>query len=200
MSGENVPDSLEKIDVRLNVAGRRLSQTLDAGPNQIAEFVWDGLDHLGRRIKHPIYGQVSIGYIYNGVYMKTSRFGYDGDGMITGSRTRQQVTLWKKDTRIYIENNRNEGTIAQGWTLSNHHSGNLFVLHKGDGSTLKNKSGQDSSVLLKEGLVAYYPFNGNANDYSGNGHNGTVTGATLTTDRFGNPNSAYSLIQTILLR
>jgi hypothetical protein len=42
------------------------------------------------------------------------------------------------------------------------------------------------------GLVAYYPFNGNANDASGNGNNGTVTGATLTTDRFGNPNSAYS--------
>ena len=42
------------------------------------------------------------------------------------------------------------------------------------------------------GLVAYYPFTGNANDYSGNGNNGTVNGATLTTDRFGNPNAAYS--------
>ncbi len=41
------------------------------------------------------------------------------------------------------------------------------------------------------GLVAYYPFNGNANDESGNGNNGTVSGATLTTDRFGNANSAY---------
>jgi formylglycine-generating enzyme required for sulfatase activity len=44
---------------------------------------------------------------------------------------------------------------------------------------------------LNNGLVAYYPFNGNANDMSGNGNNGTVCGATLTTDRFGNPNSAY---------
>ena len=41
------------------------------------------------------------------------------------------------------------------------------------------------------GLVAYYPFNGNANDASGNGHNGTVNGAQLTTDRNGTPNSAY---------
>lgn len=41
-------------------------------------------------------------------------------------------------------------------------------------------------------LAAYYPFNGNANDESGNGNNGTVYGATLTTDRFGNQNSAYS--------
>ena len=42
------------------------------------------------------------------------------------------------------------------------------------------------------GLVAWYPFNGNANDSSGNGNNGTVSGATLTTDRFGNPGKAYS--------
>jgi Concanavalin A-like lectin/glucanases superfamily/MBG domain/CARDB/PKD-like domain/Secretion system C-terminal sorting domain len=40
--------------------------------------------------------------------------------------------------------------------------------------------------------VAYYPFTGNANDASGNALNGTVSGATLTTDRFGVPNSAYS--------
>lgn len=42
------------------------------------------------------------------------------------------------------------------------------------------------------GLVGYWPFNGNANDESGNGNNGVVNGATLTTDRFGNANSAYS--------
>ncbi len=42
-----------------------------------------------------------------------------------------------------------------------------------------------------DSLVAYFPFNGNANDESGNGNNGTVYGATLTTDRFGNENSTY---------
>lgn len=45
---------------------------------------------------------------------------------------------------------------------------------------------------LSDGLVAYYPFNGNANDESGNGNNGTIHGATPTPDRFGNPSSAYS--------
>ena len=42
------------------------------------------------------------------------------------------------------------------------------------------------------GLIGYYPFTGNANDLSGNNNNGTVTGAVLTTDRFGNTNSAYN--------
>ncbi len=46
------------------------------------------------------------------------------------------------------------------------------------------------------GLVAYYPFNGNADDESGNGHDGTVSGATLTEDRFGTANSAYRLYGT----
>ncbi len=47
------------------------------------------------------------------------------------------------------------------------------------------------SGSLTQGLVGYWPFCGNANDDSGNGNNGTVSGATLTTDRFGNSNSAY---------
>ncbi|MBV6438716.1 MAG: hypothetical protein EPGJADBJ_00340 [Saprospiraceae bacterium] len=40
-------------------------------------------------------------------------------------------------------------------------------------------------------LLAYYPFNGNANDESGNGYNGDVKGAVLTVDRFGESNKAY---------
>ena len=47
---------------------------------------------------------------------------------------------------------------------------------------------------LNDGLVAYYPFNGNVNDESGNGNNGTINGAKLTADRFGNVDSAYSFV------
>ncbi|MCB0263931.1 MAG: T9SS type A sorting domain-containing protein [Calditrichaeota bacterium] len=45
---------------------------------------------------------------------------------------------------------------------------------------------------LDSGLVAYYPFNGNANDESGNGNDGIVNGAVFAIDRFENANSAYS--------
>jgi len=45
---------------------------------------------------------------------------------------------------------------------------------------------------LNYGLVAYYPFNGNANDESGHGNHGVVYGAVLTEDRLGNADSAYS--------
>jgi len=50
---------------------------------------------------------------------------------------------------------------------------------------------EDPMESLSEGLVAYYPFNGDANDESGNAHNGVVNGASLVTDRKGNINSAY---------
>ena len=70
----------------------------------------------------------------------------------------------------------------------------------GQGTTLTaSTSGSTGSTAcptisgtLSSGLVGFWPFCGNANDASGNGHNGTVNGATLTTDRFGNANSAYS--------
>ena len=47
------------------------------------------------------------------------------------------------------------------------------------------------SYVPTDGLVAYYPFNGNANDASGNGNNGTVSGATLTADKDGDAEKAY---------
>ena len=47
-----------------------------------------------------------------------------------------------------------------------------------------------------EGLLAFYPFKGNANDFSGHGWDGTVNGATLTTDRFGKADNAYHFTGT----
>ena len=44
---------------------------------------------------------------------------------------------------------------------------------------------------LTNGLVAFYPLNGNANDASGNGFNANHVSATPCPDRFGNPNQAF---------
>jgi hypothetical protein len=59
-------------------------------------------------------------------------------------------------------------------------------------SALYEVTKSPTAVDLKTGLLACYPFNGNANDAFGNDNNGTVSGATLTNDRFGIPNSAYN--------
>jgi fibronectin type 3 domain-containing protein len=57
----------------------------------------------------------------------------------------------------------------------------------------QNESGYSSEVVVRpgSGLIAYYPFNGNANDESSNANHGTVNGPSLAADKFGNPNSAY---------
>lgn len=49
-----------------------------------------------------------------------------------------------------------------------------------------------AQVNLSNGLVAYYPFNGNANDASGNNNHPVFNNAVLAADRFGNANSAYA--------
>lgn len=59
------------------------------------------------------------------------------------------------------------------------------------GSCKKNDT---NNVNLSQGLLAYYPFNGNANDESGNGNNGTLfNGATIVADKNGKLLSALSL-------
>jgi hypothetical protein len=91
-------------------------------------------------------------------------------------------------TTIYV---RFSPTAVQSYT------GN--ITNAGGGATTQNVAVTGNGIVFtiqqpisNIGLVAYYPFNGNANDESGNGNNGTNYGATLTTDRFGNANSAYS--------
>ena len=51
---------------------------------------------------------------------------------------------------------------------------------------------EPTSTPFNHGLVAWYPFDGNASDMSGNGNHGTVNGATLGYDRHGEVGKAYS--------
>ena len=51
-------------------------------------------------------------------------------------------------------------------------------------------AGAVTSTNLLQGLVAYYPFNGNANDESGNGSNAAATDVNLTADRLGRSGQA----------
>jgi hypothetical protein len=52
-----------------------------------------------------------------------------------------------------------------------------------------NSPSSHNSINLD--LIGYYPFNGDATDKSGYGNNGSVSGASLAQDRFGNTNRAY---------
>jgi hypothetical protein len=88
------------------------------------------------------------------------------------------------------------GISAFGQVLNCNISATNYAFCLGDSTTLSINNVSNScgnmAGSLQNGLVGWWPFCGNANDESGNGNNGTVNGATLTADRFGNNNNAYS--------
>ena len=87
---------------------------------------------------------------------------------------------------------QNNNTDAWSYYLYNQNEGvGKIYNHKAHGFSVRCVKDELPSTL-NDGLVAYYPFNGNANDESGNGNNGTIIGATLTNDRLGNIERAYS--------
>jgi hypothetical protein len=62
---------------------------------------------------------------------------------------------------------------------------------EGSGATTIYNYAVDLKSTSILGLVAYYPFNGNTNDESGNGHNGSGYKLVNIPDRFGNKNAAF---------
>jgi hypothetical protein len=69
------------------------------------------------------------------------------------------------------------------------------IWYRNDGGTFTGPYGMglgatgDSCGV--DGLVGYWPFNGNADDASGCGHDGVVTGAVLAPGESGTPDTAY---------
>ena len=60
-----------------------------------------------------------------------------------------------------------------------------------DGDGLGDNADLFPNTSFSSNLIASYLFNGDASDQSANNFDGIVYGATLATDRFGSPNSAY---------
>jgi len=68
----------------------------------------------------------------------------------------------------------------------------LLGIAIGIGTSFATVAQNVPNYVPTNGLVGWWPFNGNANDESGKENNGTINGSTLTNDRFGNSNKAYS--------
>jgi hypothetical protein len=114
-----------------------------------------------------------------------------------------QVRVWntiRTDAEILANYNKclqgNETGLVMLWqfeegtgTVANDLTGN------GNNGTLTNMDATTDWVAgyncEPQNLAAYYPFNSNSNDESGNNHHANVLGAVLTADKDGNLNSAY---------
>ncbi|WP_446011439.1 NHL domain-containing protein [Candidatus Electrothrix sp.] len=157
-SGDTVPESLKSIIVEVKLAGRKLTQTLDALPNQQAQFVWDGLDYLGREVG-TVEADVSVGFVYDAVYYTAGDFANafaQAGSEVTAIEARQEVTSWQR-FQLQVGAGKAAGNIAEGWSLSDHHVlGRRAVhLYKGNGSSLENKNSSIITTLAGNGNGGY---------------------------------------------
>ncbi|MCI5157889.1 MAG: hypothetical protein D3906_05505, partial [Candidatus Electrothrix sp. AUS1_2] len=95
---------------------------------------------LGRRVTGTVNASISIGFVYNAVYLTGGNFSRafaQAGGEVTGIWARQEVISWQRH-KIQIRATET-GSMAEGWTLSKHHSLKPSSLHlnKGDGSQLQ---------------------------------------------------------------
>jgi len=145
VSGGTVPECVKRIIAKLEVAGRELENVLDPLPNQKVNFIWDGLDYLGKRISCPMTASISIAFVFDMVYLASGSwehaFAQPGDN-VTGILARQEfISRRRTSLTIYPPKVKGKHSIAEGWTISKHHSLDLVdlsTLYKGDGTKTRN--------------------------------------------------------------
>ncbi|MHC4269644.1 MAG: NHL domain-containing protein [Planctomycetota bacterium] len=148
VSGDSVPASLKEIKVTIQMAGQVFEQTLAPLPDQKIEQLWDGLDYLGNTVTGSIKADVSIGFVYDAFYYSPVDFEQSfaqAGSDITAIKARQEIISWKRSQSTItvfpeqaLEQEGRTGTIAEGWTLSVHHSWLPYypgTLYKGDGTS-----------------------------------------------------------------
>jgi RHS repeat-associated protein len=154
-SGDQVPASLKEIIVNVDLAGRTFKQILNPLPNQKAAFVWDGPDHLGRPVSGSATAHVSIGFVYDAVYLSPGDFETafaQAGGDVTGIPARQEVICWKRDT-LRVGGAR-AISIAEGWTISTNHYLSPMEpgrLYKGNGTISTNNTGSIINTVAGTG-------------------------------------------------
>jgi len=143
ISGDTVPASLKRIIVKIEVAGRTIEHIFDPLPNQNMEYIWDGLDHLGRQVIGQTNAHVNVGFVYDAVYTRPGNFARSfaqAGREVTGIVARQEMISWKSNAFRLIND---ISVIAEGWSLSSHHyirPMDISILHKGDGALSHNNA------------------------------------------------------------
>ncbi len=176
VSGNEIPSTLISITAKLDIAGKTYTKTLAAQTNQKVEFIWDGFNSEGKRVEGSTTGQLSIGYQYETYYLRPpsarQSFG-KGSSDFTDVKAKP-ITKWKTET-VTFNNPIQKQQVANGWSIENQHIYSGGIVSKGNGTQL------DKQIALEEGLVAYYRFEGNAKDSSGNEHDGVEYGGVTYT-------------------
>ena len=121
LTGDSYPDSLKAIELEVTIAGQREQKRFKPQPGLSEHFVWDGRDGYGRLLQGQQLADVRVGYVYDGVYDKGTRFGAPSGVQIEGSKARQEVVLWREEQRA-LGTWDAVGLGFGGLMLSQHHA------------------------------------------------------------------------------
>ncbi len=152
LTGASVPATLRRVDVMVDIAGRRFAQSFAPTPNASTTFEWDGRDGYGRPLNGRQPAFVQVGFVYGAVYYEpadlAASFGsFSSNRLATADRARFEVTLWRRyQRRLGLWDARAVG--LGGWSLSAHHAydpGGPMVL-SGNGAR-RRAAGVDQAIL-----------------------------------------------------
>lgn len=131
------------------------------------------------------------------IVQPVSRTNYAGtaatfSALITGPSITYQ---WRKGGTPLVNGGNISGVTTTNLTLLNVQSGDAGAYVLFASNNFGMVTSQVATLTLQyfdtTGLLLYLPFDGDANDASGNGRHATVSGATLNTNRVGTAASAY---------
>ncbi len=146
LTGDQLPASLVRVLLQVEVAGQTFNQSFPANRNQTYTYRWNGLDAYGRATHGTQQARVRIGYAYAGVYQRpgagTAAFAAPSGVPITGNIAASEVYLWQTHTApIGDLDARALGLGA--WALDAHHRYDAVdgTLYLGSGSRRQNADG-----------------------------------------------------------
>lgn len=139
LSEEEIPQSLERIDLEIQVAGQIERSSFQPAPGLAHRFVWDGRDAFGRPVQGEQPAIIRIDYVYPAVYQEPAAsdqsFGQTSGRPLEGVDTREEAIL-RQEQNISLGVFDARAAGLGGWTLDVHHAFNprTLTLYLGDGS------------------------------------------------------------------
>ncbi|MBX7144588.1 MAG: hypothetical protein K1X79_09075 [Oligoflexia bacterium] len=178
LSGATLPPGLLRIDLKVQVAGKEITQSFPAQANQTYTYIWDGKDAYGTSIQGSVIGVVWVGYVYQAVYQTPTQQGqafqaYSGVPATTNWAL-QQITLWQR-TETQLKNFTPNGYGIGGWSLSPQHT------YVSTGKRLYMGDGSHRSVRATSNIIETVAGNGQP-QFSGD--NGPAVNAGLDPEGF----------------
>lgn len=149
VTGSEPPDSLNRVELTVEIAGQHHEFEFDPEPDKVYRFVWDGEDAYGNKVQGSQMADIEVTYVYDGVYRRP-----DPDSTAARSFGRQRgnradVELRESRDEIAMSTNwdveinhfQTDDFGFGGWTVSPHHylninpGSNRMSLRLGDGGT-----------------------------------------------------------------